>query len=384
MTTRRRNLMLLGAIVALAIGALIFMSPHRSTLRDPVLAIPESTFLAITIDFDKVRASDLLGPSLIEETSRAAGTSSITTTCGFDPLARVHAIAIAVPEGGDHGDFGVAAFGDATRDELVTCAKKLMPAQGAENLTTRSEGSFTIAADGKSGANANADASRFAFRDGGPYIVARGAWLETMLKTAEGSMPSIASNEAHASLRKKLGAHAIVATAILPKSLRDRLKREMGAEIADASDPAATNSSERAMAGVLGVSTAGIAFDLGDAHSKGAMTTIAAEFTCENDASCTEVAKVLERKRAAWSRDVWARLLGLGPAIDAIHVEAHGASLYASTTIANIDLSQLLDRLLRGRKNTPPSPLPTSGAVHADERIAPHAALSSSPPASSR
>ncbi len=89
-----------------------------------------------------------------------------------------------------------------------------------------------------------------------------------------------------------------------------------------------------AFAGVLGVGQAGAAITPEPAAarpveapgSKTSKTEVDVELRCETARACDEVKTLIERKRLALSGDFGARLIGLGPLIDALTIEVHGAS----------------------------------------------------------
>jgi hypothetical protein len=150
----------------------------------------------------------------------------------------------------------------------------------------------------------------------------------------------------------------VVVTALLPKDLRDRLKRDMGAELGDAAGTV--------MGGVLGVSAAGVALR----WTGSGMLEARAELRCESEGACTEVRKLLLAKRLAWSQNLGLRAVGFGPPIDAFEVEAHGSALTATTRAGAQELSAAIERAqkLRGKhepreRERPPRPAPTPDEV---------------------
>jgi hypothetical protein len=98
------------------------------------------------------------------------------------------------------------------------------------------------------------------------------------------------------------------------------------------------------MEGVLGVSSAALAIEIGSS------TDAVLELRCESLDGCAEVKKLLETKRFAWSRDLRLRLAGIGPLLDAFSAETHGTTLRATTRAHPEDLAAALDRLLQTRE----------------------------------
>ena len=389
MTTRRRNLALLAFTLVVA-GVAVFLFERQRVLSRPsvadastevLAAVPRDAFLVITVDLEALRASPLSQPLAggAGGAGNLFGLGKLTELCGFDPLARMKQLAIAVPEDGDTGDFGVAALGAVSRDELVACAQHVIEARGGVPKVS-SRGSFTLVEDGLgpselAGARSSGEhaAPKIALRDGGPLLVGRGAWLQAMMDVAEGTAPGLRSNTAHAALREALlgaagaagesgprrrVAPTILATAVLPRALRERLKHEMGAE------GTGGNASNAAMEGVLDVETAGLAITTGAA---GEDSYAAAELRCESDAACAEVKKLVEKTRLGFSKDFGVRLIGLGPLLDSLVVETRGTTLTATARAPTEQLASAIDRVLKMRaepRATSPAP-PRNGTAPA-------------------
>ncbi len=358
-TTRQRNLSFLLAVAVLASIGLYLAQPQGGLARGGILgAIPRDAFLVVTIDVEALRVSPLAVPLLGGDSTKLLGVGALAETCGFDPLTRVKELALAVPEGGDHGDFGLLAMGDLRQAELLDCAQKVIVARGGHPKMGK-RGTFTTVEDDDDPGGAK---PRIALREGGPLLVGRGAWLQSMIDAAEGKIPSVRAGSPHLALREALTAHrdgkparSIIATAVLPKSLRERLKREMGAEIG-----AAEPGSNVAMGGVLSVETAGVAITAGAA---GQESEAAAELRCESTEACDEVKKLILKKRLGFSQDFGARLIGLGPLIDSLVVETNATALTASAHAPTEDVAKALDRVLKLRNERPrPAPPAPSGA----------------------
>jgi len=319
------------AIAGLALVAWLILRGGLGS--SPLAAVPEDSFLVATLDVAALADSPLVEAFVDKDgkpgkSGKMLGVDALTDACGFNPLTRIRAIAVAVPEEGEGGEFGVIASGALTRDELTKCAQAMITRRGGEPKVGAS-GSFTVVEDARAGREA-ASTPRVAFRDGGPYLVGSGAWLDRMIATAEGRVPSVAKSPEHASLRASLasrhaGTYALVVSALLPKTLRDRLKSEM-------SEETGAHGTE-AMAGVLGVASAGLAVHAG---RRGEDAWIYAELRCEASPDCDEVAKLLARKRFGWSRDFGLRFAGLGPAIDSF--ESHPDPEHPSTLLVSTHL----------------------------------------------
>jgi hypothetical protein len=355
MTPRSKNLiaLLCAAVLTATVAWLIRRS--REERLHAIDAVPANAFLVVSLDVDLLRKSPLAGVVLGGPAGSLLGGKNVASTCGFDPIDRMREVVVAVPVEDESGEFGVAIRADVTKDELVDCARKVLEARGvAKDVTFRQTGSFTWVEP--EGALAK-HYPTLAYREGGPYLIARGAWLGTMVDTAEGKLPSARRESMHLSLRKALGqssddapAFALLATVILPKEMRERIKRDMGKEIAEEPGEA---SSAALMAGALGVEAAGLAISAGD--DAGGEARALVELRCEDEAARAAVARIIEKNRREWSKsDSTMRFLGIGALLDNLTVEERGRDLRVSTH----EVARWLQRLLDLR--SPRSPLGSS------------------------
>ena len=323
-------------LAASALGAYFFAPGLRE--RAPIEAIPNGAFLVVTIDLVKLRASPLA-----HELSDVREVSDVTRECGFDPLSRARAVAIGVPEKPD-GVFGLSIAHDLDRDELSKCAERVMSARSATPRVTE-RGSWTVVE--QEGFLSEATRAKIAYRDGAPLLVARGDYLATMQATLDGK--KIASD--HDALRRVAIAHAgndvlFVATALLPKSVRDKLKDELATE-ADATSA----SKKETMNGILAVTSVALSI-----ASHGDSLDVFAELGCESADACTTVAAFLERKRKSLAAEPAARLIGLAGILDALRIDAHGTVIDASVTAPEAELARAVRAVLRSAFNPAPSP----------------------------
>lgn len=347
LTPRRQYLLFFGLVVGVAVAGYVVGHPRRSVgLLD---AVPPGAWLVVTVDVAAVRASPIAQPLLaVGAGTSLPGLGRLSDACGFDPVSRMKQLLVTAPESGERGDFGVAFTGDFTRDELARCAEKAIRARGGSPATS-THGAFTTVED-----TADAKHARVAYRQGGPFLVGRGAWLDAMVDAVEGEgrRPS----PEHAALRAALASRragpeqALVLTALLPSALRERLKGELGAELGEEE---VRSEADKAAVGVLAVSQAGVALRTGSA---GSTTELAAELRCETPAACDEVKSLVERKRLAFSRELAVRLLGLGPLLDSLKIEARGSELSASASAPTDDLARAVQRALDFNGISPKKP----------------------------
>jgi hypothetical protein len=335
---------------------------------DPFEAVPKASFIAATLDFAELRRSPVFEVFFGKEAPgadpmrRALGVSALAEACGFDPATRVQKVAVSVPEEGDRGEFGVAARVEVSRDELETCTRSLAEKRGG-HAETHDVGSFVVLEDTSTTAGTSTGTSRtgrprLAYGRGGLLVVGKGTWFDAMLGAADHTKPGLRDAPEHIALRASLTSHdgfrapTLLATAILPRSLRDRLKGEMGAE---AGSP---DTSNVIMAGVLGVSAVGIAIHAG---GKGQNIDASVELVCDDAAACEAVDKLAQKKRAEWSRDLTLRMVGFGPLLDSFDVKREGARLRATASVSADGLASTIERVLKLRarqqaSDAPPPP----------------------------
>ncbi len=337
-------LVLVALVVAAGFGIGRVRSPAGRRM-DPVLAaMPRDAWLVVTVDVAALRQSPVAAP-LVKSMTSVPGLGSLADACGFDPLARLTELAVCSPEGGERGDFGLAFAGDLGKDELARCADKVIRARGGQPSTSQ-QAAFTVLEDA-----ADATHTRVAYRDGGPFLVGRGAWLDAMMAAAGSKDPG--PGGAHVALREGLSGETrptVLLTALLPAAMRERLKGEV-------TDPA----QEHEYASVLSVDQAGLAITTGPS---GSTTRLAAQLHCETGDACAEVQRLIDKKRMALSRDFGVRLVGLGPLLDSLTLKAEGDSLSAAASAPTDALTKAIERVLAYRsRGGPPAPLPSATPV---------------------
>jgi hypothetical protein len=351
----RRQYLLFFALVLSVIAAVAFLgrSPRAPHLLDTV---PRDAWLVATLDVTALRASPFARPLLGGGDSPALpGLDSLAAHCGFDPMGRLHELVVTSPESGERGDFGVAFTGDFTRDELARCAERVIRARGGSPATS-SRGGFTTVED-----TSDAMHARLAYREGGPFLVGRGAWLDAMIDATEDRAGRLRSD--HSDLRAALAGEdgarqAFVVTALLPASVRHSLTAELGPPVGD-------GGGARGATGVLAVTAAGLAVRLDGpgAQAGQATTELTAEMRCESSSACADVKELVERERLAYSRDRTVRLLGLGLLVGSLTLQAHGAALAARASAPSDELARGVERIVDFTIRAPSLPAPgASGA----------------------
>lgn len=318
-------------LVATGCAFMLFRGATEGTRRAPEDAIPAASFLVASIDLDALRASPVTAPLVAPASSRALGASSLEEACGFDPLARVHHAAAAVPEeASERGTFGVAARVDVSRSELLRCAEGL--ARERPQTPVRERGRFHVLG--------GTDTPGLAIDDAGLLVVSKGPWLDAMVDAANDPRTRLTSASEHMRLRASLTGDpqmrspALLVTLLLPGSVRDRIRAEMSAGDADTSG----------MGGVLGVGSAGLALALPPASRPGPVVAHA-ELGCDDEASAKALVALLERKRFELGKSMPLRLMGLGAVVDGITIDAAGTKVHVRATADGDALAQLTSRL---------------------------------------
>jgi hypothetical protein len=327
--SQRRQYAIFFAIVALAVITALLVARKRS--RGTVLsAVPRDAWLLATVDVEALRPSPLAQALVGSNGVTIPGLGKVSDACGFEPLARLTRVALVAPEA--EGDFGIAFEGDFGKAELARCAEQVLRARGG-NPTTEIRGSFVVVGDAAEGARA-----RLAYRDGGPFLVGRGAWLGTMIDAVDGkaerARPELLALRTHLSEHPGAGSPgpAVVVAALLPKTMRDQLRTEMQEPARD-SEP---------YAAVLAVDRAGFSVETG---APGSTTRLDAELHCESPDACAQVKTLVERKRFAASTNPALRLAGLGAAIDSLAVEQSGPMLTVKAEVPTDSLARMAGRL---------------------------------------
>ena len=330
MTTRKRNALILVAVLALS--AALFFAFGRAPSSDKnttASAIPSDAFLVATVDVAALNDSPLAAP--LAPFVASLGADEVEKQCGFQPIARVRELSIAIPEGQD-GEFGILARGALTKDEMSRCASAMISSRGGSASQTESSG-FSIMSDESS---ALPSPSKVAWNDDGLVLVGRGGWLTQMMEAANGKRPRLDANEEHAELRTALGkGRLLVATATLPEPLRKKIEREFQGDSEGEND---------LMRGVLGVGAAGIALG-----TTGPTSEIAIELRCDDDDACVQVEKLFAKKKSEWSANIGYRLVGIGALMDDLVVNVDGKKLHAKAHLPTDDARRLIERLLELR-----------------------------------
>lgn len=168
-------------------------------------------------------ARSSLGALIAQRLERSAGASKLVESCGFDPLARLDQLALAIPSANlgaqEHPeDFGIVASGRFSAAEITRCASAAISARGGEAIRTQL-GSFDSVRDRR------ASSGEIAAKDG-LLIVSGGSYFRELLDSAEskrGAAEPNAQGARHAELRRALGPGALLATWLLGEGWFERV-----------------------------------------------------------------------------------------------------------------------------------------------------------------
>lgn len=174
---------------------------------------------------DQLRASPFTAPLLLAR-RELAGIGSLADVCGFDPVAQIDEVAIAVPDGSDDPDVGVVAVGALDARALAACAARVIERRG-KSATVEERAGFTVVREKN-----REHVGQIAVKDGGPLFLGGGAYLEAMMHAAETPLTNAPANEEHRRERERfVGANgagnAVVVTAVFSEAMRNRARSEL-------------------------------------------------------------------------------------------------------------------------------------------------------------
>ena len=334
MQTRTKNA-IAAAVLALAIGLCIFAiqrSRAPAERREASLdAVPQGAILVAVADLDALRASPA-GAKLLAADRDIPGLGTVREVCGFDPMERIRELAIVVPAGGDEGDFGLVAAGDAQDDAILACASKVIEGRGGKPVIT-TVGSFRTVRD----ATMILSGAEIAVKRGGPILLGAGPYLRAMIDAADGRIATIRTSVAHARLADMVEGSAVRATVVLTPKQREDLARDL-----------AEGGGPRAAGAILAVAVGA---------KLGAMVSVRAVIACETAASGADVAAILSKARDARAADFATKLVGFSKILEDTQIRADGESVQIAAEVPADQAATLFERLLllRGVRHPMPS-----------------------------
>ncbi len=345
MQTRTKNAIAAAALVA-TIGFVVFAiqkSRGPGSMRSAALdAVPQGAIVVAVADLAALRASPA-GKKMLEADRNLPGLGTVREFCGFDPMERVTELAIVVPAGGDEGDFGLVAAGDAQDEAILGCAAKVIEGRGGRPVIT-TVGSFRTVRD----ATMILSGAEIAVKKGGPILLGAGPYLRAMIDAADGRIPTIRSSVAHTRLAELVEGSAIRATIVLTPKQREDLAQNL----ADGGGP---RSAAAIVAGAVGAKL-------------GAMVSVKAVIACEDAASCADVARMLKKAKDARAADVATRMVGFAKILEETQIEAQGEAIQIHVDVPADQALTLFERLLllRGMRHPTGAALPSTTAAAAE------------------
>lgn len=192
-------------------------STAQSSANSPLAVIPTGSAFVLSADIASLERAPL-GAAFAQRLGQLGRANELAKLCGFDPLARLSQLALAVPSAGMPGsddahadDFGIVANGPFSAVEITRCASAAIAQRGGEVALSKL-GSFNSVRDRK------ASGGEVAAKDG-LLIVSGGSYFRELLDSAEGTTPIRAHEDPrdtrHAELRRALGPGELIATWLL-------------------------------------------------------------------------------------------------------------------------------------------------------------------------
>ncbi|HEX7450695.1 MAG TPA: hypothetical protein VF294_00340, partial [Polyangiaceae bacterium] len=171
----------------------------------PLSVLPPGSAFVLDADIARLEQAPL-GPFLAERLGHLGRASDLGKLCGFDPLARLAQLVLAVPAAGEAArehaeDFGIVATGRFSAAEITHCANAAIAQRGGQ-ATLSTLGSFSSVRDRKG------SGGEVAAKDG-LLVVSGGSYFRELLDAADGTGPAREREDArdarHAALRRMLG-----------------------------------------------------------------------------------------------------------------------------------------------------------------------------------
>jgi hypothetical protein len=302
-------------------GAQRVVSATSKSTMSPLSLLPSGSAFVLDADIARLVQAPL-GPFLAERLGHLGRASELGKLCGFDPLARLAQLALAVPAAGEAAeehadDFGIVATGRFSAAEITRCANAAIAQRGGEAALS-TLGGFSSVRDRKGGGG------EVAAKDG-LLIVSGGSYFRELLDAADGNAPAREHEDArdarHAVLRRALDSGDIVATWLLSDGWFERVSGDSSARLSP----------------------------LGAVKALGARLIVTSDvrvsvlLECADAEGATRIAALIGDMRASLGS------LALAPALsDAarrIELDRAGAELRLSLTLGQNELAALFDAL---------------------------------------
>jgi hypothetical protein len=334
--TRTRNALVLMTCATLLGAALVFAArstPTRPVIRSALQAVPSHASVVLSLQLDRLRSSPFA--KLISDASASHGGQA--PSCSLHQLDRVRQAAVWMPEGSDR-DFGLAALGELSQQELVSCAREAIGARGGVVRLTQAEG-FTLVEDQGLGDGA----ATLAVREAGPVLLARPVPLARMMAALDGRGPSAMTEGAHARMRAAIEMDGdAVLTAVASDSFRRQI-RALGGEQSWA-------ASILALAAVL---------------QAGPTAHLRVLVWCDGAPGCDEIARVLNASVGAVRESMAMRVAGVAGLLQSAVIRSRDGQMVIDVKAPADEVVTVLQRVWRwdetlgggGAVATPPRPV---------------------------
>lgn len=372
--TRRRRLVAAGVLAAIGVAGGGY-GIYRATRPDPppllpaasaraaaLDAIPSGALFLLTIDLRALRASPLGGA--LAGPARSTWLGDVKGTCGFEPLDALTELAVVVPVNGRDGDLGIIGAGDVDAEAISACATKVIEARGGKPARTKL-GSFTSVRDVGEGSHGSGE---IAVKPGGPLLVGAGDFMRSLVDAADGAVPSIRSDQAHAALRLAVGDDALARFSSV-------LSAQQRATIADEVD----KSGGRAPAVLKAALAAGLGLKV-----TAETVQLHAVVLLTGESEAVEFRKAVDELRAARAEHPLLRALGVSSLLERLQLSVDGKSVHVTLAMTIVEATQLLDRLfvLTSPAPKPPPTVENVPAPSATASASPSGSASARPSAS--
>jgi len=287
----------------------------------PLSVLPPGSAFVLDADIARLEQAPL-GAFLAERLGHLGRASDLGKLCGFDPLARLAQLVLAVPAAGEAArehaeDFGIVATGRFSAAEITHCANAAIAQRGGQ-ATLSALGSFSSVRDRKG------SGGEVAAKDG-LLVVSGGSYFRELLDAADGNGPAREHEDArdarHAALRRALGSGDIVATWLLSDGWFERVSGDSSARLSP----------------------------LGAVKALGARLIVTSDvrvsvlLQCADADGAARVASLIADMRTSLGSLAFAR--ALRDAAGRIELSPAGAELRLSLTLSQNDLAALFDAL---------------------------------------
>jgi len=312
----KRALLFVAAAVVAAGG--VFFATRKAEVPKPMGALsaaPADSMLVLTVDLDRLRASPIFAP-LVQEGRELPGIGKLSDVCGFDPVSRLREIAFVMPSG-EGDEIGVIAMGTIEAEPFLRCASEIIDRRGGKPVF-ETVGSFMTVREwhGNQGGT-------IAARNGGPVLIGEGELLRAMIRAVEEGAPNALSTR-HRELREQAGDGAVVASLVIPESLKEAVRKELEGQEAPA----------------LRVQSAAAAM------AADTMVRVGVLANCDAPEPCAELASTLREARDEKLAEIGTRLLGLSSLLSKLQIDARGTTLTARLELPAEEATKLVDRLM--------------------------------------